>query len=233
VFSSALKVTVLCLCIGLAPRLAVAIEDEDEIRAFLEAHPEFLLEHPELVDMALAEQQSRQGKEEASKRLEILEQLKAFSGIAVADAAVPHGYQVVFFGFTHCPDICPTALFNIAEALSMLGASASAVHPLFISVDPVRDNAQALADYVAYFNGGFTGLTGSSELLASAQDAFAARSEKVVLPNDDDGNYGFNHSSWIFLVDSQGRILTRFSADSDPAAMARSIQRFMNGGPDQ
>ena len=217
------------VAIGLTPRLAADSAEEDRIRAFLEDHPEFLLEHPELVDKALSEQQSREGKARAAKRLESIEALKAFSGIARTDVPSAPGYQVVFFGFTHCPDICPTALFSIAQALSLLGESASEVHPLFISVDPERDDAQALADYVAYFGAGFTGVTGSSELLASAQDAFSVRSEKLLTGDADDDTYAFNHSSWIFLIDGEGQILTRFSANSDPGAMARSILRFVEG----
>lgn len=231
--SPALKFLVLCVAVGLAtnwaPRLVAGIEDEEKVRAFLEAHPEFLLEHPELVEHALSDQASREGKASAAKRLEIIGALKVFSGMAEVDAASSRGFQVVFFGFTHCPDICPTALFNIAQALALLGESAREVHPLFISVDPERDSAEALADYVDYFGEGFSGVTGSSELLVSAQDAFSVRSEKLVPPDGDQENYAYNHSSWIFLVDGQGQILTRFSAGTDPKAMARSIQGFMDG----
>ena len=214
------------LTTGLTPGVVLA-QTEDEIRAWLEAHPEFLVEHPELVENALAEQESRAAQENAARRLELIERLKASSGISPGDAESTPGYQMIFFGFTHCPDICPLALSNMAQALELLGTRAASIQPLFISVDPARDSAQALADYVGYFDAGFEGLTGSSELLANTQEAFAVRSEKLMEPSGDDNNYTFNHSSWIFFIDGKGQILNRYSADSDPETMAQSILRFM------
>ena len=212
---------------GLTPALVLAQTKEDEIRAYLEAHPEFLAEHPELVESALAEQHSREAQANAARRLELIRQLKSSSGIVAADADSTSGYQLVFFGFTHCPDICPLALSNMAQALALLGARGNDIQPLFISVDPDRDSAQALADYAGYFDARFEAVTGSSDLLAETQDAFSVRSEKVMQPGSDDGNYTVNHSSWIFLLDRDGQILNRYPADSETSVMAQSILRFM------
>jgi len=212
---------------GLAPGSALAQTEEDGVRAYLEAHPEFLVEHPELVESALAEQHSREAEANAARRLELIEQLKSSSGITATGADSTRGYQLIFFGFTHCPDICPLALSRMAQALGLLGTRGNDIQPLFISVDPERDSAQALADYAGYFDARFEAVTGSSELLAATQDAFSVRSEKVMEPGSEDGNYTFNHSSWIFLLDRDGQILSRYSADSEPSAMAQSILRFL------
>jgi protein SCO1 len=109
---------------------------------------------------------------------------------------------VVFFGFTHCPDICPTTLAQISSALKTLGADAERVQVLFVTVDPERDTPQALAQYVSAFDPRFLGLYGDQ-----AATLRAAKEFKIYYEKRKSGNtYTIDHSSQCYVLDPQGRL---------------------------
>ena len=112
---------------------------------------------------------------------------------------------MVFFGFTSCPDVCPTTLADITGWLEALGEDADLLNVVFITVDPTRDTVEAMAEYVGYFHPMIRGWTGSPEEIARAADGFRATYERVP---DENGSYTMNHTAGIFLFDAEGRFRT-------------------------
>ena len=136
---------------------------------------------------------------------------------------------VVFFGFTQCPDVCPTSLSEVRTALASLGPEARDVQVLMITVDPERDTAETMKDYLQVFSDGLTteflGLTGTPEQVRQAAKAFRAYYAKVPTP---DGSYTMDHSASYYLLDKSGqaRVLVSNQAGSD--ALAKDIQQLLN-----
>lgn len=110
---------------------------------------------------------------------------------------------LVFFGFTHCPDVCPTTLSEAAAAMKALGTRSNNVQVLFVTVDPERDTQELLGQYVPAFDPRFVALRGTREQLEAAAKQFKVFYEKVVLPS---GTYTMNHSAGTFVLDPQGRL---------------------------
>jgi protein SCO1 len=109
--------------------------------------------------------------------------------------------SMVFFGFTYCPDVCPTTLSDISAWLDDLGDDATDINVVLITVDPDRDTVDALADYVGYFHPSVRGWTGENDQILSAANGFRVRYEKVPTDNDD---YTMNHTAGVFLFDAAG-----------------------------
>ena len=110
-----------------------------------------------------------------------------------------HGkYQLIYFGYTFCPDVCPTTLMDIAGALDALGPRAAAVQGLFITTDPRRDTPNVLTEYLKSFDQRLIGLTGTPAQIAQAAKSFHVFYE---LQDADDGNYSYDHSAFIYVVD--------------------------------
>ena len=131
-------------------------------------------------------------------------------------------HTLIYFGFTHCPDVCPAELTTISEALKTLGDKANAVTPVFISVDPERDTVEQMAAYVTHFHDRLVGLTGTVEQIKAAAKAFRVYHKKV----DDDSSgagYTIDHSSIIYLMDEKGAYAAHFAYGTDPAKMAEKI----------
>lgn len=112
---------------------------------------------------------------------------------------------MVFFGFTYCPDVCPTTLSDISGWLDDLGDEAEGMNVVFITVDPERDTNEAMAEYVSYFHPSIRGWTGSEEEIARATRGFRARYERVL---SDGRDYTMNHTASVFLFDAQGQFTT-------------------------
>ena len=112
---------------------------------------------------------------------------------------------LVFFGFTHCPEICPTTLYDISDWLDGLGEEADEITPVLITVDPERDTTEMLAEYLDFFHETIQGWVGSPEQLARAAEGFRARYERVALSG---GGYTMNHTASVFLFDRTGRFVT-------------------------
>lgn len=132
--------------------------------------------------------------------------------------------RVVSFGYTFCPDICPTTLSTIAAALDLLGPEADQVVPLFITVDPKRDTAAHLKDYVAAFGPSFVGLTGTREMVADATLQFKAR-YRIHKPENaaDPDTYFVDHSAGIFIMDRQGGFLAKLGHLATPEELAERL----------
>jgi len=132
---------------------------------------------------------------------------------------------VVFFGFTQCPDVCPTSLAELARVMRELGESAQDVQVLMVTVDPERDTPEALRQYVTAFDPRFVGLTGTPEQIRQAAAAFKVFYAKV--PRED-GDYSMDHSAAFFLLDRQGdsRVLTHASAGV--AALAHDLKQLLS-----
>jgi len=151
-------------------------------------------------------------------------------GQRVTEKSFAGKYMLVYFGYTFCPDVCPTELQLISEALDLLGKDADQVTPIFITVDPKRDNAEVMRDYVKVFNDRLVGLTGTE-----AEIKAAAKAYKVYYNPSKDGdaeNYLMDHSSITFLMDRQGRYAAHFSYGSKPEVMAARIRKFLKAEKD-
>jgi len=136
-------------------------------------------------------------------------------------------WQLVFFGFTYCPDVCPTTLAYMAGVLDMLGETADKIAPLFVTVDPGRDTPDVMADYVSAFHPRLVGLTGSEEDVAAAADAFRVYYERMEEDSAPDG-YLMAHSGHIYLMTPDGRFESAFrEGDQAPEEMARQIQEIL------
>ena len=136
--------------------------------------------------------------------------LTSTDGKTVTDRDFSGRYMLVFFGFTHCPDICPAELQVIAQALDRLGDKAKKVVPIFITVDPERDTPQAMAEYVKSFGPNFVGLTGSPEAIATVAKAYRVAYSKIET-KDSPGDYTVDHSALVYLMGPDGKYVTHFS----------------------
>jgi len=159
------------------------------------------------------------------------------TGKTVTDKTYAGKYMLVYFGYTYCPDTCPTDLTLMSRAMDRLGKDASRVQPLFITVDPERDTVQEMADYVSHFGSSLVGLTGTPEEIASVAKAYRVFYQKVDRHDDggDGGNsdgsdYLMNHSSFIYLMGTDGSYIDNFAAGTTPQEMADRIRDIIAGG---
>jgi protein SCO1/2 len=131
---------------------------------------------------------------------------------------------MVFFGFTFCPDVCPTTLNDISDWLEALGPEAAPLIVALITVDPDRDGSQELADYLANFDPRIIGLTGNAEAIAEAAADFRVRYEKVAR---DDGDYTMNHTAGVFLFRPDGRFTSIIDFHEDRRFALPKIRRAL------
>ena len=122
-------------------------------------------------------------------------------GNEVTQAALKGKPTLMFFGFTHCPDVCPTALFDMSQWMEELGADADKLNYFFVSVDPERDTPDIMKDYVSAFDPRITGLTGTTEQVAEMAKGYRVYYRKV---KTDDGDYSVDHTAVIYLLDADG-----------------------------
>lgn len=132
--------------------------------------------------------------------------------------------SLVFFGFTHCPDICPAKLLDMTQVLEKLGPDAARVNAFFVSVDPERDTTELLSLYLSSFHPAIRGLTGSEAKVAEAMRAYRAFARKVPLSG---GAYTMDHTVFVYLMDRQGRFVSTFDVSRDPAAAAADLRRYL------
>lgn len=131
--------------------------------------------------------------------------------------------MLVYFGFTYCPDICPTDLMAIGQALEQLGPDADAVQPVFITLDPERDTTEHLAEYVPMFHPRLLGLTGSLDAIGAAAAAYKVYFAKVPIGKDA-GDYTVDHTSFIYLMDRDGKYLGFFPPGTSAERMVEIIR---------
>lgn len=131
---------------------------------------------------------------------------------------------LVFFGFTHCPDVCPTTLFEVSEILRAAGPAAKDARALFITVDPERDTPQVLKDYLGSFDPRVVGVTGDSEAIAAVIKAYRVYAKKV--PTDG-GGYTMDHTAIVYLMGKDGRFVTPFNMKRRPEEAAEDLKRYL------
>jgi len=133
---------------------------------------------------------------------------------------------IVFFGFTQCPDVCPTTLAEMAEARKLLGDQADKLQVLFITVDPERDTPQLLANYVPAFDPSFIGLTGDQAAIEKVAKEFRVFYQKV--PGKEKGSYSMDHTAGSYVFDPQGRIRLFVRHGQGPEVIAQDIKRLLS-----
>ncbi len=146
------------------------------------------------------------------------------NGKAVSDTDMKGHPFLVFFGFTHCPDVCPTTLFEISEVLRKLGPDADRAGALFITVDPERDTPASMKDYLSNFDPHLRGLTGDAAAVNAAIKAYRVYAKKVPV---DGGDYTMDHTAIVYLMDKDGHFVAPFSLKRTPEAAADDLRRYL------
>tara|TARA_R110000824_G_scaffold118960_14_gene272075 strand:- start:196821 stop:197435 length:615 start_codon:yes stop_codon:yes gene_type:complete len=147
-------------------------------------------------------------------------------GRRVTQADFQGKYMLIYFGFTFCPDVCPTELQVMSAALQALGTDAEKVQPILITIDPERDTPDVLATYVKQFDPRLIGLTGSADEIAAVAKAYRVYYEKVK-DDESSADYTMDHSSVVYLMGPDGKFLAFFPPATDPEAMAEKIKGLM------
>jgi protein SCO1/2 len=145
------------------------------------------------------------------------------NGKAITDQDLKGKPFLVFFGFTHCPDVCPTALFDMSEVLNRLGPDADKVNALFITVDPERDTPAALKDYLSSFDPHLRAGTGDPKAIEAAEKAYRVYAKKV--PGEK-GDYSMDHTAIVYLMDKTGAFIAPFSLKRRPEDSAADLRRY-------
>lgn len=167
----------------------------------------------------LLTQQRGQGGAELEPRFTLTDQ----DGRQVTERDFRGRAMLVFFGFTHCPDVCPLTLQKIADALEAAPELADRLTPVFISVDPARDTPEEVKIYAAHFSPAIRGLTGTPLQIEAVLTAFRVFAKRVELPDSALG-YTIDHSSLIYLYDARGRFVTGFDPSLDVEKLAAALK---------
>jgi protein SCO1/2 len=148
------------------------------------------------------------------------------NGARRSDSEFRGKYMLVFFGYTFCPDVCPTTLAVMAAALDKMGEKADAIVPIFISVDPGRDTPDVLKAYLSAFGPRFIGLTGTKGDVAAATKAYRVY---VQARKDQGENYTVDHSGVVYLMNPSGEFIANYSLDASPNKLAADlIEQMIN-----
>jgi protein SCO1/2 len=149
-------------------------------------------------------------------------------GQTVTDAAFKGEPLLVFFGYTHCPDVCPTSLFEMSQVFKAMGPDKK-VQALFITVDPERDTPAVMKDYLSSFDPRIVGLSGTPEQTAAVEKAFKVYAKKVpgTHPGARGDDYTMDHTAIIYLLDKQGRFVNAFNLERSPQEAAKDLERYL------
>jgi len=147
------------------------------------------------------------------------------NGKTVTDADLKGKWSLVYFGYTHCPDACPTALNDIAIALDELGPHRDAIRPVFVTVDPERDTPEVLKSYVTAFNAPILALSGTPEEIAQAAKGYRVYFAKHP---EAGGDYSMDHSSVIYVMDPEGRFTASFTQENSPEEIAERLKKLLS-----
>jgi protein SCO1/2 len=146
------------------------------------------------------------------------------NGTPITDADIKGRPFLVFFGYTHCPDICPATLFDVSEVMHALGKDADHAGALFITVDPERDTPAVMKDYLSSFDPHLRGATGDRAAIDAAEKAYRVYAKKVPTTN---GDYSMDHTALVYLMDKQGRFVAPFSLKRRPEEAAADLRRYL------
>lgn len=131
---------------------------------------------------------------------------------------------LLFFGYMHCPDVCPTGLYTLKGVLDELGDAAGRVQVIMVTVDPERDTPEALERYVQYFHPQFVGLSGAAQEIDTVARQYRVYRQKVATPSVE----RVNHSAYVYLLDAQQQVRAVFSADAKPAEIADGVRQVLH-----
>jgi protein SCO1 len=145
------------------------------------------------------------------------------AGKTVSDQTLKGRPFLVYFGYTHCPDVCPTELARISDILSKMGDKA--IPTLFITVDPERDPPKVMQDYVSSFNPAVIGLSGSRQAVEATEKTFRVYARKG--QPQPDGDYSMDHSSIVYLMDKNGAFVEAFNVERSPDDAAKDLEKYL------
>ena len=145
------------------------------------------------------------------------------SGKTVSDQTLKGRPFLVYFGYTHCPDVCPTELARISDILSKMGDKP--IPALFITVDPERDTPKVMQDYVSSFNPAMIGLSGSPQAVEATEKTFRVYAHKG--QKQPDGDYSMDHSSIVYLMDKNGAFVEAFNVERSPEDAAKDLEKYL------
>ena len=151
-------------------------------------------------------------------------QLVSHRGEPVSEAILHGKPSVLFFGFTHCPDVCPTALFEMSEWIAALGADAERLNYVFVTVDPERDTPEVLREYLSAFSDRITGVTGDPEKVAAMLSDYHIYNKKVPLEG---GDYTMDHTASVFLLDENRALSGTVSREESRDAALAKLRNFV------
>jgi protein SCO1/2 len=151
-------------------------------------------------------------------------QLVDQNGAAVTEQDFKGKPFLVFFGYTHCPDVCPATLFEVSELMRALGPSADRTGAVFITVDPERDTPAVMKDYLSSFDPHLRGLTGDPAKIEAAEKAYRVYAKKVPAAGSD---YAMDHTALVYLMDKQGRFVAPFSLKRTPEEAATELRKYL------
>ncbi|MCP9628777.1 SCO family protein [Rhodopseudomonas palustris] len=151
-------------------------------------------------------------------------QLTDQNGQTVTEQSLKGKPTLIFFGFTHCPDVCPTSLFEISQVLQAMGPDADRLNAYFISVDPERDTPAAMKDYLSSFDPHLKGLSGTREATDKIEKSYRVYAKKV---ETKDGDYTMDHTALIYLMDKNGNFVAPFNLKRKPEEAAADLKRYL------
>lgn len=151
-------------------------------------------------------------------------QLTDQNGKAVTDKSLKGKPTLIFFGYTHCPDVCPTSLFEMSEVLRAMGKDADKVNAIFISVDPERDTPAIMKEYLSSFDPHLEGLSGDPAETAKVITSYRVYAKKVPTK---DGDYTMDHTALIYLMDRDGRFVSPFNLKRTPEEAAADLKKYL------
>ncbi|ARP98626.1 SCO family protein [Pseudorhodoplanes sinuspersici] len=146
------------------------------------------------------------------------------NGQAVTEEVLKGKPSLIFFGFTHCPDVCPTALFDMSELYKALGRDGDKVGAYFVTVDPERDTPAVMKEYLSSFDPRLRGLTGDPAAVAAMEKAYRVYSKKVPL---DGGGYTMDHTALVYLMNKDGQFIAPFNLKRKPEEAATDLKRYL------
>ena len=150
-------------------------------------------------------------------------QLPDQTGATVTEKSLQGKPTLMFFGYTHCPDVCPTSLFEMSEVLRAMGSDADRVNAYFITVDPERDTQSVMKDYLQSFDPHLKGLSGSPDAVAKVIKEYRVYAKKI--PSKD-GDYTMDHTAAVYLLDREGRFVAPFNLKQTPQQAAADLKRY-------
>ncbi len=148
-------------------------------------------------------------------------ELQTADGKTITDADMKGKPFLVYFGYTHCPDVCPTTLAEISDVLKRMPDTP--IRVLFITVDPERDTPKLMADYVSSFDPRIIGVSGSAQEIAQVEKAYRVYARKAPTK---DGDYSMDHSSVVYLMDAKGGFVEAFNLERSPDAAAKELASY-------